>query len=188
MLLKRISRRVFGKRLLLAAAGWYVFSMFPCCIRPAGDKKLWLALGDTLFPDLKNSPDVRDINFWHHLLFTLNDKNYDPDIQAFIRRGWIRFNKYLDKNGIAFENLPYEKRAGIIDKLIEETEWAENWVARLQILIFEAAFLDPHYKVNLHRSGWKWVHHAYGVPRPDDSADYFSLLAKRKKTEIIRSL
>ncbi len=182
-----MTRRGFLKQ--LTGLGLLLFLPFPfsCSAGKDEDENLWYALGEGLFPcDEPGAPCVKSIGFLHHLQFTLNDPGYDPDIRRFIRQGFIRFKKYIEEQKIDFTKLPTEEKTVFLEKYARQTD--EDWIYRLNVIATEAAFLDPYYGVNKHEITWKWAHHTPGVPRPDKNHDYFSLLEKRKISEVIRKI
>jgi hypothetical protein len=181
----------------LSAVFLYAFAQFPLifsCRRKEKkmkytfsheDEKLWLALASTFCPSAPEQPGQINTGFLHHIFFTLNDSRYNAQKRNFIREGFILFKKRMAKQPVRFYLLPYTNREENLRALIEETYWGEEWLSLVMNLMMESCFLDPHYHVNLSEVGWKWIGHHPGRPRPDKTADYFSLLKKRKKTEII---
>ncbi len=150
------------------------------------NEKLLRLLADTIFPSLPDqSPRVEEIGFIHHLHFYLSDPNNDPDLKKLLLERTKKFKIYLEHSKLNFEKLSFNERTTLITKLIDRKPWMKKLVSQLENIIFESCFLDPHYGVNKNKIGWKWVNHSYGKPRPDENADYFSLLKKRKLSEII---
>ncbi len=183
---QRIPRRKFLRWTLSA----FFFSALPWCsacsrTSSKNEQKLWEALAGTLFP---GSPGIEQIGFYHHLKFVLSDNNYDPDIRRALTGGFRDFQGFVRKNVPDFTKLPLKKRHHWLKTYIRTNDDAENWLARVLTVIWEATLLDPHYGINKKMIGWKWLHHAYGHPRPDNSADYFDLLRKRRQSETIRTL
>ena len=182
----RIQRRKFLHWTLsaffLSTVPWYW-----SCRRTTGKSKreLWLALAGTLFP---GQPDVRQTGFYRHLRFVVSDKNYDPDIRRSLIDGFEQFEQFIHNKIPGFARLSFEKRSDWLKRYIRSNPQAENWLARVLTVIWEATLLDPHYGVNKKMIGWKWLHHPFGHPRPDATADYFSLLRKRQKSETIQRL
>ncbi len=152
------------------------------------NRSLILTLAGIIFPDTNDtSPGIREIGFARHLDFYLNDSNHDPDLQGLLIQRIEKFEKYLTKNKIRLEKLPAKAQRRLVEQMMREYDWFEKLISQIENIIIEACFLDPHYGVNKKQIGWKWVQHPFGTPRPDSRSDYFSLLQKRKKTEIIRS-
>ncbi len=181
-----IQRRKFLQWMLSA---FFVSAVPWCwaCRRTTGknSQALWLALADTLFPD---HPDIRQIGFYHHLRFVLSDRNYDPDIRRNLLDGFKQFEQFINNKIPGFARLSLEKRSDWLSRYIQSNPQAENWLSRVLAVVWEATLLDPHYGINQKMSGWKWLHHSFGQPRPDSAADYFSLLRNRQKSETIHRL
>jgi len=184
--MKKLTRRKFG--LSVVSTGFFIalspVVQIACSRKTETEQELLESIAEVLFPP-GFGPSIKEIGFYNHLQFTLKDKNYDPDIRQAIRNGLSGFKKLLQQNDIpSFSGLSLAEREKFIEEKINDNKWLQSWLSRLQTVIAEACFLDPYYGVNQHQTGWKWTHHHYGVPRPDDTADYLKLLAIKKKTEV----
>ncbi len=187
--MKKLTRRKFG--LSVVSTGFFIafpqFFHWTCKRNSETDRVLLESIAEVLFPP-EFGPSIQEIRFYKHLQFTLNDKNYDPDIQQAIRKGISGFKKLLLQSGIpSFSGLSLAEREKFIEEKINDNEWLQSWLSRLQTVIAEACFLDPHYGVNQHQTGWKWTNHHHGIPRPDSTSDYKTLLAKRKESSVYTS-
>ncbi len=182
-----MNRRTFIKGILAYTSLFTLSFPFSCSAERDKDEMLWYALGEALFPcDEPGAPCIKNIGFLHHLHSTLKDKNYDPDIRAFIRQGFIQFKRYLQDRKIDFVSANDNEKERIIRNFIQSE--GDNWIYRLNVLLIESTFLDPYYGVNFNKTGWKWTYHTPGTPRPVAGHDYKSLLRKRKISEIITKI
>jgi hypothetical protein len=191
--MKKFNRRVFVKATTSAVFFWslpYGTGFISCTKKNEKQQNTYLQTGillaEVIFPDLGDlTPTINEIGFEHHLHFYLTDSNNDPDLQKKLIRRLKRFREFVEKNKLRFYEASLEEKSLLLSELIKRHSWIKNLISQLENIIFEALLLDPHYKINIRQTGWKWLNHPYGQPRPDSTADYEKLLRKRDLFEII---
>jgi len=152
---------------------------------PAGARKsLWIALAEVLFPPFENSPDLKQTGFPDYLDFYLTDPNNRTVEVKRLKRLLLWFEQVMKEKN--FSALSLKDRSRLIESALHDDRM-EELISLLENVILEACFLDPFYGVNKNMSGWKWVRHSYGKPRPDKTSSYWKLLKKRSVTEIFTS-
>jgi gluconate 2-dehydrogenase gamma chain len=135
------------------------------------------SLLDTLFPDDGNGPSALQVNADRYILWVLNDSLLDPaENQYIIDKLDVFAEKCKETTGSVFEKLSQEEKHIYVQSVIDD--WGETWVSRLLTLIFEALLTDPMYGGNPDRTGWKWLNHDPGVPRPILVNSYPEILEK----------
>jgi len=140
------------------------------------------------FPDVKGSPSIENLNTYLHINNYLADSNIDPDEQAYLINGikWVN-ETARDTYEKSFNDLSSDEKIIIIHKILN-TNWGTSWSSKLLTLTFESLLLDPLYYVNKNESGWKWLHHQPGSPRPTPENNYHMLLERKKENLIITDL
>ncbi len=141
-----------------------------------------------LFPPYKQTPLIEDLNTVQHILFYLSDPNIDPDEQKFVIDGINWLNETAQENQQKnFTALDKNSQQKIISQIKQEN-WGEAWLSKLLTLTFESLLLDPLYHVNIDETGWKWLHHHPGLPRPKHHNKYPLILNRKKENIIITQL
>jgi gluconate 2-dehydrogenase gamma chain len=59
---------------------------------------------------------------------------------------------------------------------IAKEAWGSSWLSIILTYIFEALIADPQYGGNVNESGWKWLNHYPGNPRPAKKLLYGNIL------------
>ena len=182
----KCNRRCFVRRWLPAfLAGPLVWKLFGCSRSTASARtdEEWLsAVGRILFP---GEPSIDRMHFARHFRRVIADKNYDSDIRLLLRRGLAAFKRFAGPQDFFHLSRPEQEK--LFARFVDRSDLNAAWTGALMEVLWESVLLDPHYGVNDKMTGWKWIRHAYGKPRPDASADYAALLAKRSRSEVIRS-
>lgn len=120
-----------------------------------------------LFPDDGDGPSADDINAIDYLEWAMTDeKNIDDEDDVFIKQGI----KWLDDlsqqtQGDNFLKLTEKQKNKVITQ-IAKSNAGENWLALLIYYLTEALLLDPIYGGNTEQTGWQWLEHQAGFPRP----------------------
>lgn len=130
------------------------------------------AVQDILFPDDGNGPGARQINAAPYLVWVLNDQRLDPDENNYIIEKIDEFVSYSkEKYKDHFHNLSLGDQKEIVASISEES-WGNRFLSRLITLILEALLLDPAYGSNPNGTGWEWLNHDPGQPRPTEEILY----------------
>ncbi len=131
---------------------------------------------DHLFPEDGNGPGALTVNADRYLLWVLKDPLLNPKEAEYIIKYLDKYrNVCKDTHNKEFTQLSHADQAVFI-KAISKEGWGRRWMSRLLTLIFEALLLDPVYGGNPDGVGWKWLNHDPGLPRPNDSNVYPTIM------------
>lgn len=123
-------------------------------------------LQEDLFPQARGVPTKDQINAKAYLSLILNHTRISDTDKEFLRNGV----KWLNEDSISKYKKKYIKlnkaQRQIILNDISKTPWGESFIEDVLRFIFEAMLGDPVYGVNKGESGWKWLEHTGGLPRP----------------------
>jgi hypothetical protein len=123
-------------------------------------------LQDDLFPENKNIPNKKQINSKAYLILVLNHPKVSQSDKDFLLNGVKWLNEKSEKMyAKLYNSLDYEQRQKILTE-IATTSWGESFIADNLKFIFEAMLGDPIYGSNKDKSGWIWLKHKAGLPRP----------------------
>lgn len=119
-----------------------------------------------IFPQSAGSPKIYDINASYYLNSMLNHSRVTDQTKAFIRNGvqWLN-EEAVAKYEKVYTKLTASQRQEIVEEIIQ-TGWGERWIQTLLTYLLEAMLGDSVYGGNRGESGWKWVNHKSGLPRP----------------------
>ena len=135
-----------------------------------------------LFPNDGNGPGAAQLNAGNYLLWVLSDPQKDPADTKYIIDGigWVNETSN-EEYGKAFEELNTEEKESLVAFIAKEA-WGSSWLSIILTYIFEALIADPQYGGNVNESGWKWLNHYPGNPRPTEKLLYGNIL-KTVKTQ-----
>ena len=119
-----------------------------------------------LYGDLKDAPSFDELNARAYLTLILTHSHVDADTKKFIRNGAL----WLDEEAIllyknSYIKLNSKERQKTLES-ISQYRWGENWMHNMLSYIYEAVLGDTIYGINKNESGWKWLNHQSGLPRP----------------------
>lgn len=120
-----------------------------------------------LLPDDGDGPDAEQINAFGYLQYAMQDATNQADGDPeFLKKGvgWLS-DLAKDSQGDAFLNLNLAAQAKLLSN-IAQSRAGENWLSLLLYYLMEALLLDPVYGGNTEGSGWRWLEHQPGFPRP----------------------
>ena len=141
-----------------------------------------------IFPKTNQSPGIEQLHTEYHINVYLSDPLIDPDEQKYIINGiqWLNETAHeLFKSD--FVSLQKSQQSQTLQNIVK-TSWGESWLSKLLTLTFESLLLDPLYQVNTGGSGWQWLHHRAGQPRPIREISYPEILERKKEKIIITGL
>ena len=125
-----------------------------------------------LFPTTKNSPGAKDLNAATYFSWKLMDTEEDPAILQKLRDGlkWIEeeSQKLFQKSFVKLSDSEKEQAL----RSLEKESYGESWISLTLTHIFEALLSDPVYGSNTSQSGWQWLEHTPGIPRPTELNTY----------------
>ena len=121
-----------------------------------------------LYGDSKEAPSFDKLNAKAYLSLILTHTRVDEDIKKFITNGAIWLDEEADLlYKKKYTLLNYEERQKTLAS-IAKVEWGENWIHTMLGFIYESVLGDTIYGVNKNESGWKWLNHESGLPRPKE--------------------
>jgi len=133
------------------------------------------AVQEHLFPVEDAAPGAADIHATHYLHFVLSDQTLELAGRQFIIDGTAKFQAFSQsKFGKPFDRLTQEKKEASL-RAFELSSVGRKWITEILGYIFEALLTDPVYGGNLNATGWKWLDHRPGFPRPPANKRYFLL-------------
>ncbi|MGB0806881.1 MAG: gluconate 2-dehydrogenase subunit 3 family protein [Salibacteraceae bacterium] len=125
-----------------------------------------------LFPTSKNSPGAIDINAPTYFSWCLMDTEKDPMVIRQLRDGIKNIEEEAQKMFTKkFVDLSFSEKEQALRSL-EKERYGENWISMVLTNIFEALLSDPIYGANSSQSGWNWLEHTPGIPRPTKANIY----------------
>lgn len=121
-----------------------------------------------LYGDSKDAPSFKEINARAYLSLILTHTRVSKDTKKFIKNGAL----WLDEEAQKLYKKPYvrldaKQRQNTLES-IAQYKWGENWIEGILSFIYEAVLGDTIYGINKNESGWKWLHHESGLPRPKE--------------------
>ena len=156
-------------------------------VLPADEQKIIRTVFEILFP-ADTFPGIDDINAEKHLDNYLKDNNIDTAEQQYIQNGIQWTNETAQENyQQQFNDLPVLEQEKVFLQILN-TPRGETWLSKLLSLIFEALLLDPVYEVNTGETGWKWLGHIPGKPRPDNNNKYPEILKRKSENTVITGI
>lgn len=126
-----------------------------------------------LFPDDGDGPSAKDLNGYPYLLWALDDPdNIEDGDREFIIQGAAWLEDLADTElKQSFLVLSWSEQEELL-KRIASSRAGENWLSLLLYYLLEALTLDPIYGGNPEGTGWQWLEHQAGFPRPDLDKTY----------------
>jgi gluconate 2-dehydrogenase gamma chain len=173
------SRRHFFRQLALAGLAVQT-SWISSCLTDKGtyaplDTEQYntlLAIQDILFPREGEGPGAVDLNAGNYVLWMLNDPRMDTGENEFLINGiqWLE-EESMEIHQRSFLTLSRQEQETLVAR-INTLNWGEGWLSVNLTYIFEAMISDPVYGFNTGESGWAWLEHVPGIPRPDTRTMY----------------
>ncbi len=122
-----------------------------------------------LLPETKKSPGANENNVLAYISLILHHSRVSQAQKKFIRNGvqWLN-EEALSQYKLLYTKLSEPKRQALL-KDIAKTGWGESFIFTMLGYGFEAMLGDPVYGVNKNESGWKWLKHKPGLPRPKEA-------------------
>ena len=138
------------------------------------------ALQNFLLPDEGNGPSAAEMNAHQFFVWSLSDEHLPTsEKDYFIGKSIQLFDLCKEQMNKPFYDLIEMEQENFILKNISEG-WFESYLSRMITVIFEATLLDPIYGGNTNETGWDWLEHTPGAPRPDEASKYPEILSKVK--------
>ncbi|MFT5836002.1 MAG: gluconate 2-dehydrogenase gamma chain [Sulfurimonas sp.] len=121
-----------------------------------------------LYGDLSSAPSFTEINSRAYLSLILTHSRIDDDSKQYIKNG----AGWLDEEAQKLYKKPYieldeVKRQKTLESMATYN-WGERWISTMLRYIYEAVLGDTIYGINKDESGWNWLNHVSGIPRPKE--------------------
>ena len=160
-----LSRRTFLKNSFLSSVIFVTFSgeLFGA-VTPMATLS---ALHEDLFPNHADTPFTDSVNSIFYLrTVILKHTCIEDDTKSFIRDGvkWLN-EESVSKYKKVYTKLSSKQRQKVLKEIVD-TDWGESWMGTIMVYLLEAMLGDPIYGINSDKSGWKWLNHQPGYPRP----------------------
>ncbi len=160
--MKKITRRVFIVSSLLAGTA--------LALLPQNKKthiKLELfktleAVQEVLFPKGLKAPSASEFGATAYLANVSTHSSFLESDLKFLQRGAGELmDTYNDFLTLSFKEQEEKLRA-----FVDSSRIGQNWVAFVLYFTIEGLLADPIYGGNKNESGWRWLGHHAGQPRP----------------------
>jgi len=170
------AKKPYGLAALLGAAPCWV-SLICKSMDNIGCKS---TVQEHLFPKGADSPGAQDINALPFLQFVITQTDFDTDSRNFIVNSIQSLEEAsMERFDLGFEELDFTRKERLLRYLADHTRWGKNWISLLLYYIFEALLADPVYGCNPDGTGWQWLEHQPGFPRPPPDKIYTRIMARR---------
>lgn len=155
-------------------------STLPTVDRAYLDQSPWPVLAAVLahlLPSGVNTPGADD---FHALDYLHNSLSNTTDIGDWDRV--LAGSKQLQQlataqHGQVFEQLDSARREVVL-RALEASAGGQQWLAMLMVYLLEALLADPLYGGNSDASGWQWLAHQPGFPRPPTGHAWYRMQAR----------
>jgi len=139
----------------------------PVAIRSAFYQTLGAVL-DTLFPGGEGVPSPAFLHAFEYIGGVFEDPFVSETDKTFLKNGvgWID-EAAEERYGKPFYALSWSHRENVLRE-VAKTAWGDGWVWSIFSFTFEALLGDPVYGINTRESGWRWLGHESGYPRPSE--------------------
>lgn len=125
-----------------------------------------------LWPAHQNAPSVEICNSLEYLQNVLKDKYLHSLVRKALRNGPHWVEEIAEKKfSLPFQELNSDDKEEVLRHL-ETKSSGKRFLKNIIRYHFEALLGDPEYSINKEKSGWKWLNHVPGYPRPTQSQIY----------------
>lgn len=111
-------------------------------------------------------PTYEEANPLFYINTVLVNSRIDSQTKQFINNGakWLN-EEAVKKYKKIYTKLPYTSRSKLLQE-VAKSGWGDKWLFMMLSFLLEAMLGDPIYGGNKNESGWKWLNHTSGYPRP----------------------
>ena len=118
--------------------------------------------------DLFPQEMISSSNAYAYIGLIFKHSRVSADDKQYLRNG----TKWLNEEAVntykkVYTQLSPKERQNILQNISKES-WGESWIKIVLSYILEATLGDPLYGINKKESGWKWLNHESGLPRPKE--------------------
>jgi len=120
------------------------------------------AVQQVLFPEGLNAPSAKAFGATAYLANVSTHSSFLDSDLLFLQQGAQELmNDYNN-----FLTLNPKKQEKALREFVDNNHRGESWVSFVLYFTLEALLADPLYWGNRKESGWKWLNHHSGFPRP----------------------
>ena len=160
--MKKITRRVFIASSVLAGTA---LALLPQNKKTHVKLELFKtleAVQEVLFPKGLKAPSASEFGATAYLANVSTHSSFLESDLKFLKRGAGELmDTYNDFLTLSFNEQEEKLRA-----FVNDSNLGQNWVAFVLYFTIEGLLADPIYSGNKNESGWKWLGHHAGQPRP----------------------
>ena len=119
-----------------------------------------------LFPQANDTPSFEQINPNKYLLIIFSHSKITQESKDYLRNGvaWVN-EEAVELFGKTYTQLSAFQRQKVLIS-ISSHDWGKDYMDTVLSYLMEALLGDSIYGVNKNGSGWKWLNHESGQPRP----------------------
>jgi len=160
--MKTITRRVFIASTVLAGTA---LALLPQEKKTPVKLELFKtleAVQEVLFPKGLKAPSASEFGATAYLANVSSHSSFIASDLKFLKRGARELmNEYPN-----FLSLSFKEQDEALREFVDDSTLGQNWVAFVLYFTLEGLLADPLYGGNRDESGWKWLGHHAGEPRP----------------------
>ena len=160
--MKKITRRVFIASSVLAGTA---LALLPQNKKTHVKLELFKtleAVQEVLFPKGLKAPSASEFGATAYLANVSTHSSFLESDLKFLKRGAGELmDTYND-----FLTLCFKEQEEKLREFVDDSSLGQNWVAFVLYFTIEGLLADPIYGGNKNESGWKWLGHHSGQPRP----------------------
>ena len=120
------------------------------------------AVQEVLFPKGLKAPSASEFGATAYLANVSSHSSFIASDLTFLKRGARELmNEYPN-----FLSLSFKEQDEALREFVDDSTLGQNWVAFVLYFTIEGLLADPIYGGNRDESGWKWLGHHAGEPRP----------------------
>jgi len=120
------------------------------------------AVQEVLFPKGLKAPSASEFGATAYLANVSSHSSFVASDLKFLKRGARELmNEYPN-----FLSLSFKEQDEALREFVDDSTLGQNWVAFVLYFTLEGLLADPIYGGNRDESGWKWLGHHAGEPRP----------------------
>ena len=159
---KTMTRRVFITSALLAGTALFLLPQGAKTTIKIEPFKIISAVQEVLFPKGLNAPSASEFRATAYLLnVSTHSSFWAKDLKFLAYGAELLINEKND-----FLNINSKEQDKALRDFVNNNSKGESWVSLLLFYTLEALLSDPIYGGNKNESGWKWLGHNTGQPRP----------------------
>jgi len=120
------------------------------------------AVQQLLFPKGLDAPSAKEFGATAYLANVSTHSSFLDSDLLFLQQG---AQELMNKQN-NFLTLSPQEQERVLREFVDNNHRGESWVSFVLYFTIEALLADPLYWGNRKASGWKWLNHHAGLPRP----------------------